>query len=103
MIPDGPDEFVYALGVSNEIRGLLPEAIVESDYSGRGIGKGLGRAGQIARDPSRHPFRVGAVHAVLLGSREREGDTVTMKDLTSGAQDTFPRRELAERLAGRER
>jgi histidyl-tRNA synthetase len=103
VIPDGPDEFVYALGVSNEIRALLPEAIVESDYSGRGIGKGLGRAGQIARDPALHPFRVGAVHAVLLGSREKEGETVTMKDLTSGTQVTFPRAELPERLAGRER
>jgi len=28
---------------------------------------------------------------------------VTMKDLTSGTQETFPRRELPERLAGRER
>jgi histidyl-tRNA synthetase len=103
VIPDGPEEFVYALAVSDQIRGLLPEAIVESDYSGRGIAKGLGRAGQIARDPSHHPFRVGAVHAVLLGSREREGDTVTMKDLSSGTQQTFARKQLSERLAGRER
>ena len=103
VIPDGPAEFVYALGVSDEIRALLPGAVVESDYSGRGIAKGLGRAGQIARDPGQHPFRVGAVHAVLLGSREREGDTVTMKDLTSGTQETFARGELAARLAGRER
>ena len=101
VIPDGPAEFVYALGVSDEIRALLPDAVVESDYSGRGIARGLGRAGQIARDPAHHPFRVGAVHAVLLGSREREGDTVTMKDLASGKQDTFARQELSERLAGR--
>jgi len=40
---------------------------------------------------------------VLLGSQEREGDTVTMKDLSTGAQETYPRRQLAERLAGRER
>jgi histidyl-tRNA synthetase len=103
VIPDGPAEFVYALGVSDEIRALLPEAVVESDYSGRGIARGLGRAGQIARDPSEHPFRVGAVHAVLLGSREREGDTVTMKDLSNGTQQTFARAQLSERLAGRER
>ncbi len=103
VIPEGPAEFVYALGVSGQIRGLLPDAVVECDYSGRGIAKGLGRAGQIARDPALHPFRVGTVHAVLLGSREREGDTVTMKDLSSGAQETFARRQLSERLAGRER
>jgi histidyl-tRNA synthetase len=103
VIPDGPDECVYALGVAGEIRSLLPDAIVESDLSGRGIGKGLGRAGQLAREPGRYAFRIDRVQAVLLGSREREGDTVTMKDLSTGAQETFPRRQLAERLAGRER
>jgi histidyl-tRNA synthetase len=103
VIPDGPAEFLYALRVSNEIRGLLPDAAVESDLAGRGIVKGLARAGQISKDPSKHPFRIGRVHAVLLGSQEREGDNVTMKDLSSGAQETFPRGQLAERLAGRER
>jgi histidyl-tRNA synthetase len=103
VIPDGPDEFVYALVVAGEIRGLLPDAVVESDLSGRGIVKGLGRAGQVAKDPAKHAFRIGRVHAVLLGSQEREGDTVTMKDLSSGTQESFPRRQLAERLAGRER
>jgi len=103
VIPDGPGEFVYALAVAGEIRGLLPDSIVESDLSGRGIGKGLARAGQVAREPGRYAFRIDGVQAVLLGSREREGDTVTMKDLSSGTQETFPRRQLAERLAGRER
>ena len=103
VIPDGPDEFVYALGVAGQIRGLLPEAVVESDLSGRGIVKGLGRAGQLAKDPSKHAFRIERVQAVLLGSQEREGDTVTIKDLTTGTQQSFPRRQLAERLAGRER
>jgi histidyl-tRNA synthetase len=103
VIPDGPADFSYALGVASEIRALLPDAIVESDLTGKGLGKGLGRAGQIAREPNRHPHRVRRVQAVLLGSREREGDFVTMKDLTTGAQDTFPRKQLAERLAGRER
>lgn len=103
VVPDGPAEFEYALGVADEMRRLLPDAIVECDYSGRGIAKGLGRAGQIARDPAQSPFRVGTVHAVLLGSREREGDTVTMKDLSNGTQETFARRQLSERLAGRER
>ncbi len=102
-IPDGPEEFRYALGVAGQVRALLPEAIVETDLTGRGIVKGLSRAGQIAKDPSKYAFRVGSVHAVLLGSQEREGDTVTMKDLATGAQETFPRGQLAERLAGRER
>ena len=76
---------------------------MESDLAGRGIVKGLARAGQISKDPSKYQFRVGRVHAVLLGSQEREGDNVTMKDLSTGEQVSFPRRQLAERLAGRER
>lgn len=103
VIPDGPAEFLYALGVAREIRELLPDAVVESDLLGRGIGKGLGRASQIAAHPDRHASRIARVHAVLLGSREREGDAVTLKDLSTGAQTTFPRAELPERLAGRER
>jgi len=103
VVPDGPGEFVYALAVADEIRRLLPATVVETDLTGRGIAKGLGRAGQVATDASKHAFRIERVQAVLLGSREREGETVTMKDLSTGAQETFPRRQLAERLAGRER
>ncbi|HTY41087.1 MAG TPA: histidine--tRNA ligase [Thermoanaerobaculia bacterium] len=103
VIPDGPEDFPYALGVAQEIRALLPEVIVESDLLGRGVGKGLSRAGQLAREPGRHAHRIARVQAVLLGSQEREKESVTLKDLTTGAQDTFPRRQLAERLAGRER
>ncbi|HEY1434210.1 MAG TPA: histidine--tRNA ligase, partial [Thermoanaerobaculia bacterium] len=103
VIPDAPGEFVYALAVAAEIRALLPDVVVETDLSGRGIVKGLGRAGQLAKDPGKHAFRIEKVHAVLLGSQEREGDTVTIKDLSTGAQESFPRRQLAERLAGRER
>jgi histidyl-tRNA synthetase len=41
---------------------------------------------------------------VLLGSREREEKAVTIKDLSTGEQQTFSRAQLAERLgAGRER
>ena len=70
MIPDGPEDLLYALGVAGEIRALLPDAVVESDLTARGIVKGLGRAGQLAKDPSKHAFRIGRVHAVLLGSAE---------------------------------
>ena len=103
VIPDGPAEFLYALGVAGEIRRLLPDAVVESDLLGRGIGKGLSRASQIAAHPDRHAARIAGVQAVLLGSREREGDAVTLKNLATGSQATFPRDQLAERLAGRER
>ena len=103
VIPDGPEDLLYALGVAGEIRSLLPDAVVESDLTARGIVKSLGRAGQLAKDPSKHAFRIGRVHAVLLGSAEREKNHVTLKDLSTGTQESFPRGQLAERLAGRER
>jgi histidyl-tRNA synthetase len=104
VIPDGPAELAYALRVAGELRRIVPDEIVETDLSARGLVKGLARAGQVARDPSPHPLRIEQVHAVLLGSVEREGDKVTIKNLSSGAQQTFPRGELPERLgAARER
>ena len=98
VVPDSPDEFVYALGVSNEIRACRPDADVETDFGGRGVVKGLARAAQVHADPSRHAFAVSGVHVVLLGGREREAESVTLKDLATGQQRTFPRRNLAEEL-----
>ncbi|MEP6995030.1 MAG: ATP phosphoribosyltransferase regulatory subunit, partial [Acidobacteriota bacterium] len=104
VIPDSAEQFLYALGISNDIRACDREAIVETDFQGRGIVKGLSRAGQIASDPSRHAFRVARVQAVLLGVNESDRGEVTIKDLSSSEQQTFPRKELAERLgAARER
>ena len=104
VVPDSPEDFPYALDVAEQIRASIPDGVVETDLHGRGIGKGLSRAGQIAADLSRHAFRVRSVRAVLVGLRERESDSVTIKDLASGAQQTFPRGQMAERLgAARER
>jgi histidyl-tRNA synthetase len=98
VIPDGPAELAYALEVAADLRRIVPDEVVETDLTARGLVKGLARAGQVARDPSPYPQRVEQVHAVLLGSVEREGDKVTIKNLSSGAQQTFPRGELPERL-----
>jgi histidyl-tRNA synthetase len=104
VVADSKDELAYALAVASELRALAPDATVESDLAGRGLVKGLSRAAQILADPGRHPVRTEGVRAVLLGSREREEQNVTIKDLATGEQQTFPRRELAERLgAARER
>jgi histidyl-tRNA synthetase len=104
VIPDSQHQFLYALGVSNEIRACLKDAVVETDFTGRGLLKGIARAALVLADPSRYAFGVSGVRAVLLGSRESDEDTVTIKDLGSRQQETFPRRDLAERLgAARER
>jgi len=104
VVPDSHDEVAYALAVAEEIRAAAPDAVVESDLTGRGIVKGLARAAQAARDPQNYAFPAIAVNAVLLGSREREDASVTIKDLATGTQQTFARTQLAERLgAARER
>jgi len=102
VIPDSHDQFVYALEVANQIREAVPGAVVETDFAGKGIVRGLGRAGQILAGTGRYPFRVGGIQAVLLGVRESEADSVTLKDLATGQQQTFPRAELSKRLAFRE-
>jgi histidyl-tRNA synthetase len=104
VIPDSKSEVDYAIAIAEELRAALPDAVVETDLLGRGFGKGLARAGQALGEPGGYAFRSGGMHAVLLGSREREDERVTIKDLRSSEQETFPRRELVERLgAARER
>jgi histidyl-tRNA synthetase len=104
VVPDSKEESALALAVAAEIRAALPEAVVESELTGRGLAKGLARAAQALVEPERYAFATGGVHAVLLGSRERENRTVTIKDLATGVQETFPASQLAERLgAARER
>ena len=104
VVPDSRDDFEYALAVATEIRATDPAAVVETDFTGRGIVKGLARAGQVSADPAKHAFRVSAVNAILLGAKERDSGSVTIKDLATGVQRTFPRPQLAEILgAARER
>jgi histidyl-tRNA synthetase len=98
VVPDSREEFAYALAVSDEIRACRPEAVVETDFAGRGIVKGLARAARAQADLSKQPFRLSGVHVALLGQREREGGTVTLKDLSTGQQRTFARQNIAEEL-----
>jgi len=98
VIPDSSADFVYALDVASRIRACDHDSIVEVDLQGRGIVKGLSRAGQIAQEPNRYAFRVERVHAVLVGEKEREAGDVTIKNLSTGEQQTFQRSELAGRL-----
>ena len=100
VVPDSGREFPYALAVSDEIRAALPRAVVETDWAGKGLVKGIARAARILEDPSGHAFRISSVQVVLLGADESASGTVTVKDLASGKQETFGRAELPGRLAG---
>ena len=98
VIPDSQHQFIYALGVCNDVRAARPDAIVETDFTGRGLARGIARAALVLTDPIHYAFRPSEVWAVLLGSRESDNDTVTVKMLRTGEQQTYPRRELAARL-----
>jgi histidyl-tRNA synthetase len=98
VVPDSRYDFVYALGVSNEIRSIWPEAVVETDFTGKGIVRGIAKAAQIMTEPERYAFAVSSVMAVLLGIKERENDTVTLKHLGTREQVNVPRQQLRERL-----
>lgn len=99
VVPDTKDQFHYALAVANQVRRLRPEAVVETELTGKGIAKGLARANAILEEAGRYAFRVSRVRAVLLGGREEGAQAVTVRDLASRTQETSPREELPALLA----
>ena len=62
----------------------------ELDLSGRGLGAQLAKAAKTAD------------FAVLVGAREAEAGVVTIKDLSSGVQETLGLEAAVDRAAGRE-
>ncbi|MEO8432198.1 MAG: histidine--tRNA ligase [Acidobacteriota bacterium] len=90
VLPGSPEEFGYAMRVARLIRDAHPGAVVETDLSGRGFGKGFGRANQILQGDPDYPFRVADVRVVSVGSRERSEQTVTIKNLSSRQEETAP-------------
>jgi histidyl-tRNA synthetase len=100
VIPDSRNEFVYALAVAREIRAVSRDLVVEVDFAGKGLKRGLARAAQILSEPEKRPFLVRSFRAILLGAREAERDEVTVKDLTTRYQESFGRSEVAEKLKG---
>ena len=76
--------------VARHIEPVDPQDVVETDLSGRGFAKGFARAGQILHGQSDYPFRVSEVRVVSVGSQERSGETVKVKDLSARTEETLP-------------
>ena len=72
-----------------------PRPSSRRDLTGRGIVRGLARAAHVLAEPSRVslPRRAPSARCSWDHANERT-DTVTIKDLSSGEQQTFPRAEL---------
>ena len=104
VLPQKPDDLPEATRIAREIRAALPGGCVEVDLAARGLKKGMVRASTLFDEADARGFDRDGMLAVLVGERERAEDSVTVKRLATGEQETFPRAELAERLgAARER
>jgi histidyl-tRNA synthetase len=95
VLPGSAEQFAYALRVAREIRHHHPEAIVDTDLTGRGFRKGFARASQILEDPASSAFRVAEVRVVSLGSEEQARGTLKIKTLSTRAEETVALASLA--------
>lgn len=81
-----PDARTYATAVAQDLRNA--GLIVEADISGKSLSTQMAYAG-------RH-----ASTAVILGDTEAQRQEVTVKDLTSGTQETVPRADAVRVIRG---
>jgi histidyl-tRNA synthetase len=104
VLPQSPEDVAEATRIAREIRSALPGGCVEVDLGAHGIKRGMARASSLFDQAAWRGIDRNAMLAVFVGERERAADSVTVKRLATGEQETFPRAELAERLgAARER
>jgi len=89
VIPIGRDCASAALHLAEELRDAGLGVIVERP--GKGLKKSL-----------KYADRTGMRLALLLGEDELAKESVTLRDLTTGAQETVPHGQLVEALRGRE-
>ena len=79
----------------------LVRGSVEVDLLARGFRRGMARGNALFEEASARGLDREKIFAVLLGPREREGGTVTVKRLSSGDQETVPRASVAGWFEGR--
>ena len=100
VLPQGPEDLEEALRLADELRAALPVP-VEVDLLARGFKKGMARSNALFEEASARGLDRERIFAVLLGAREREAGTVTVKRLASGEQESVPRGQVVTWLKGR--
>jgi histidyl-tRNA synthetase len=100
VLPQGPEDLEDALGLARELRAAFPGP-VEVDLLARGFKKGMARSNALFEEASARGLDREKIFAVLLGAREREAGTVSVKRLASGEQETVPRGEVVRWFEGR--
>jgi histidyl-tRNA synthetase len=74
---------------------------VEVDLLARGFKKGMARGNALFEEASTRGLDGTRIFAVLLGEREREAGSVTVKRLASADQESVPRGEVVAWLKAR--
>ncbi|HKA36159.1 MAG TPA: histidine--tRNA ligase [Thermoanaerobaculia bacterium] len=100
VLPQGPEDLDEALRLADDLRKAVSWP-VEVDLLARGFKKGMARANALLEEAAARGLEREKIFAVLLGPREREAGTVTIKKLASGEQEAPLRGELSAWLAGR--
>jgi histidyl-tRNA synthetase len=100
VLPQGPEDLADALRLAGELRAGVGGA-VEVDLLARGFKKGMARGNALFEEASARGLDPEKIFAVLLGARERDEGTVTVKRLASGDQETVPRARVARWFEGR--
>jgi histidyl-tRNA synthetase len=100
VLPQAPEDLDEAIVLAGELRGRLATA-VEVDLLARGFKKGMARANGLFQEASSMGLDREKIFALLLGARERQEGTVTVKRLASGDQETIARAALPAWLEAR--
>jgi len=100
VLPQGPEDLEEALRLADELRSALPVP-VEVDLLARGFKKGMARGNALFEEASARGLDGQRIFAVLLGGREREAGSVTVKRLASADQESVPRGEVVAWLKAR--
>jgi histidyl-tRNA synthetase len=101
VLPRAAEDLDEAIRLAAELRGAAATGTVEVDLLARGFKKGMARANALFEDASGRGLDREKIFAMLVGARERQEGTVTVKRLASGEQETVPRAELPAWLGSR--
>jgi histidyl-tRNA synthetase len=100
VLPQAAEDLDEAIRLAAELRGGGVRT-VEVDLLARGFKKGMARANALFEEASARGLDSEKIFAMLVGARERQEGTVTVKRLASGEQETVPRPALSAWLEAR--
>ena len=92
----GVDAFIVAIGDDSRVQSEAH--VLARDLRRAGLSVQLDHEVRSPRAQMKRADRVGAARVLILGEDEINRDTVTVKDMATGQQETVPRTDLAARF-----